>query len=109
MNVCRSAAIAAEFDTAAFQPPHSLTLSTLKLYFTQHPHEHQRRVIDTKFDEVQRVIQAAPNLGLTVADGQFSFGQVMVSDQEGVSILQQLLQELVRLSGRYACIHDSHI
>ena len=58
-------------------------------------------MIDTKFDEVQRVIQAAPNLGLTVADGQLSFAQVTVSDQEAVDILQQLLQELIRLSGRY--------
>lgn len=99
--VCRPANVPGAFDTAAFRPPHSLTLSTLKLYFAQHPHEHQRRVIDTKLDELQRVTQAVPHLGLTTADGRLSFGQVSVTEQEGNSILQQLLQELVRLSGRY--------
>lgn len=98
---CRSPYIAAAFHTAAFRPPHSLGLAALKLYFAQHPHEHQQHIIDTKYDEIQRVNQAAPTVGLTSADGQLSFGQVTVTPEEGANILQQLLGALITLSGRY--------
>ena len=83
-----------------FRPPHSITLSTLKLYFTQHSHERNRRMIDTKLDEVNRVTQAAPGIGLTAVNGQLSFRQVTVTQEEAANLVQQLLQELVRLSGR---------
>lgn len=97
----RSGTQATTFDTARFRPPQSLTLSALKLYFAQHPQDRQRRVLDTKLDEVPRVNQAVADVGLTSANGQLSFGQVRVTQEEGARLLQQLLNELVRLSGRY--------
>lgn len=103
---CRSANVSTTFDTAAFRPPRSLALVALKLYFA--PHKDQRRLIDSKYYwETQQVDQAAADMGITTANGQMSFAQVAVSAEEASSILQQLLQELVRLSGRYFlfCFH----
>lgn len=71
----------------------------LKLYFA--PYKDQRRVIDSKYYwETQPVNQVAADMGVTTANGQMSFAQVVVSAEEATSLLQQLLQELVRLSGR---------